>query len=85
MRVCSIDKKTKQTVAIKIIDLEDAEDEIEEIQSEIKILSQLDSQYVTQYYGSYLQQTKLWIVMEFCGGGSCFDLVLIEATAHTKE
>lgn len=70
-----VDKRTGQSVAIKIIDVENAEDEVEDIIQEISILSELKSPYVTQYHGSFLKGSDLWIVMEFCSGGSCSDLM----------
>ncbi|KAG6040512.1 hypothetical protein E4U41_000333 [Claviceps citrina] len=70
-----VDKRTGQAVAIKLIDIENAEDEVEDIIQEIAILSELQSPYVTKYYGSYAKGAELWIVMEFCAGGSCADLM----------
>ena len=70
-----VDRRTGQAVAIKIIDVENAEDEVEDIIQEISILSELHSPHVTQYHGSYLKGSDLWIIMEFCSGGSCADLL----------
>lgn len=71
----AIHKQTKDLVAIKQIDLEGAEDDIFDIQQEIALLSQCVSNYITKYYGSYVNGFKLWIVMEYLSGGSCLDLL----------
>ncbi|KAI9467097.1 Pkinase-domain-containing protein [Lactarius psammicola] len=67
--------ETRQIVAIKQIDLEDSDDDISEIQQEIANLAQHESEFVTRYYGSFVINYKLWIVMEYLAGGSCLDLL----------
>lgn len=63
--------KTKQVFAIKVLNLDTPEDEVEDVQKEIQFLSSLKQiPNVTRYYGSYLNDTKLWVIMELCSGGS---------------
>ena len=64
------DKLAGDVIALKIIDFEQAEDEIEDIQREISMLSQCNSSHITRYYGSYLKGSRLFIAMEYMGGGA---------------
>lgn len=57
------------------IDLESTDEDLQEVQAEISLLSTCASPFVTQYKASFLRGYKLWIVMEYLGGGSCQDLV----------
>ncbi|KAI8084204.1 Pkinase-domain-containing protein [Gilbertella persicaria] len=68
-----IHTQTHQIVAIKVLNLDTEEDDVDDIQREIGLLSQLAharSQNITPYYGSFLNDTKLWIIMDYAAGGS---------------
>ncbi|XP_053309197.1 serine/threonine-protein kinase 4-like [Spea bombifrons] len=65
-------KETSEIVAIKQIPVES---DLQEIIKEISIMQQCDSPHVVKYYGSYFKNTDLWIVMEYCGGGSVSDVI----------
>lgn len=82
--------KTGQTFALKVIDLDEAGD-IDEVIKEIHFLSHIRSKYLTRHYETFLQETKMWIVLEYCGGGSCLDLLKVftklneDVTAHVMR
>ncbi|KAE8911355.1 Serine/threonine-protein kinase [Phytophthora fragariae] len=69
----ALDVQADEVVAIKIIDLESAADEIEDVQQEIHVLSQCSCDQLTTYSGSFIAGTKLWIIMEYLSGGSVMD------------
>jgi protein-serine/threonine kinase len=66
-----VHRSTKQIYAIKVLNLDTSEDDVRDVQQEIQFLSHLKQvPNVTHYYGSYLNGTKLWIIMDYCAGGS---------------
>ncbi|KAI0266877.1 Pkinase-domain-containing protein [Gloeopeniophorella convolvens] len=72
-----IHRPTGNVVALKIIDLDaDDGDDVDSIQSEVALLTQLrDGPNITKYYGCYLDGPRVWIVMEFAQGGSVYSLM----------
>ncbi|CCD25770.1 putative serine/threonine protein kinase SPS1 NDAI_0F04520 [Naumovozyma dairenensis CBS 421] len=71
----AIDKLTGEIVAIKVVNLESSDEDIELIAQEIFFLAELKSPYITNYITTMLEDVSMWIVMEYCGGGSCSDLI----------
>ena len=64
-------KQSKKVVAIKVLELDTQYDEVVDVQQEIQFLADLKNvPNVTHYYGSFLVDTKLWIIMDYCAGGS---------------
>ncbi|XP_003703535.1 MAP4K3-like protein hppy isoform X9 [Megachile rotundata] len=59
--------------AIKVIKLEPGDD-FAIIQQEILMMKDCRHPNIIAYYGSYLRRDKLWICMEYCGGGSLQDI-----------
>ncbi|KAL0701244.1 hypothetical protein Bca4012_057366 [Brassica carinata] len=75
------DLKTSEIVAIKVISLTEGEEGYEEIRVEIEMLQQCNHPNVVRYLGSYQGEDYLWIVMEYCGGGSVADLMNVTEEA----
>ncbi|ANZ76285.1 BA75_03742T0 [Komagataella pastoris] len=71
-----INRQTNRVVAIKVLNLDTGEDEVKEVQQEIQFLSQLkQAPNITHYQGSYLNGTRLWIIMDYCAGGALRSLL----------
>lgn len=64
---------TGELAAIKVIKLEPGED-FAVVQQEIVMMKDCKHANIVAYFGSYLRRDKLWICMEFCGGGSLQDI-----------
>ncbi|KAJ7988727.1 hypothetical protein DPEC_G00312220 [Dallia pectoralis] len=65
--------KTGELAAVKIIKLEPGDDFLI-IQQEIFMVKECMHHNIVSYFGSYLCREKLWICMEYCGGGSLQDI-----------
>ena len=72
----ALEKSTGKIVAIKLIELKKY-DQIEECIKEMEILASCKSKYIVSYYTTYCYEEYLWIILEFCGGGSVKDIIKV--------
>ncbi|VEU37706.1 unnamed protein product [Pseudo-nitzschia multistriata] len=78
-------RSTGAVVAVKVIvNASSSKSEEEKIKGEIEILSRCDSPYIVGYFECFIKPAtskpgEMWIVMEYCEGGSMTDI--LEANA----
>ncbi|ODQ55531.1 kinase-like protein [Saitoella complicata NRRL Y-17804] len=69
-----IHNSTHQAVAIKVLNLDTQVDEVNDIRQEVQLLKELtengEGRNINRYHGCWLVGTRLWIVMDYCFGGS---------------
>uniref|UniRef100_A0AAY4BGZ6 non-specific serine/threonine protein kinase n=1 Tax=Denticeps clupeoides TaxID=299321 RepID=A0AAY4BGZ6_9TELE len=76
--------KSAEITAIKIVKL-DPGDDITSIQQEITMMKECKHKNIVAYFGSYHRNTKLWICMEYCGGGSLQDIYHVTGPLKEKQ
>ena len=81
------DKKTKQKVAIKILNKQKikAKDELVRIKREIKILSMMDHPNIIKTYNISENEKFYYIIMEYCNGGELFNYIVDKEKLDENE
>ncbi|XP_069500418.1 mitogen-activated protein kinase kinase kinase kinase 1 [Ambystoma mexicanum] len=77
-------KDTGEIAAIKIVKME-PEDDYSIIQQEILIVRSCSHHNIVAYHGSYIRYNKLWICMEYCGGGSLQDIYHVTGSLSEQQ
>ena len=54
-------------------------------EKEINILKDLENPYILQFYGSFIKNRTMWIILEFCDAGSVLDLMRLTDRNLTEE
>lgn len=76
----SVNRKTREEVAIKILP---STDDVSKTDMEVQFMKRLRSPYIVSFIDGYNFDGELWIIMEYCAGGSMSDLY--EATKKPIE
>ncbi|KAG6510571.1 hypothetical protein ZIOFF_028596 [Zingiber officinale] len=68
---------TNEFVAVKRLDLDRCNSNLDDIRREAQIMSLIDHPNVIRAYCSFVVERYLWVVMPFMAGGSCLHLMKI--------
>ncbi|QLG70103.1 hypothetical protein HG535_0A00420 [Zygotorulaspora mrakii] len=71
----ALDKASGKIVAVKVVNLEHTDEDIDLLAQEIFFLAELRCPFITNYITTMTEDVSMWIIMEYCGGGSCADLL----------
>lgn len=69
----AVHRETKKVVAIKRMQV--GVNNVTATVKEIKIMKDLKSPFTLKYYGCYNKDDAIWIIMEYCDGGSLQDII----------
>jgi len=69
----AVHRETKKVVAIKKMQV--GVNNVTATVKEIKIMKDLKSPFTLKYYGCYNKDDAIWIIMEYCDGGSLQDII----------
>ncbi|KAL4472278.1 hypothetical protein ABPG72_011639 [Tetrahymena utriculariae] len=79
----AICKQDQKEYAIKVMLVNE---DIFQISKEISILQNCKNQNIVGYFGSFFKDNAIWLVTEFCEGGSALDLIkIIQRTFNEQE
>lgn len=68
-------KRSGKVVAVKVVNLDESLEDMFFMVQEIQFLSLMRSPYIVQYLESFVENSNMWIIMEYCGGGSVADVL----------
>lgn len=75
-RVCECTlKRTGEKRAVKVIPLEDEDDNVEDIRSEVETLASCDHRNIIKNYAAFHENSHVYIIMEYLGAGSAKQLL----------
>lgn len=77
--VCqAYDHQLNIPVAVKIINLDDAGEDIQDVHTEIAVMSSnIHCPQLTQYFASHVVDNEFWIIMEYVDAGSLLDIMKV--------